>query len=293
MPNQNKYTTETGSKTPLTAPTSLPGSRTVSHGKDIFRFIPQSEGYCDCEFVGPHDPQGYHLVVPNQSPTGEYVVNFWLKPYLALSSYEGPYVLSCDMSACTHIKSIMFEGFSHTRIKEVILPPNIEMIDKRAFAGCSDLVKCDLSKCSHLVRIHEWAFEDCSLLSAIELPKQVAFVKDYAFRHCVSATTITLNEGLQSIGCEAFASCNSVTSLRIPRSVHTIGGYAFKECAKLQTVYIPEHMDESKESMNNPDNESLIYRWGLDDKKTKIKVYGRGLFSRVFHFLRRLDDKFL
>ena len=274
---------KTGATGTKSVPTSVSSLSTVdSSAMDIFHFIPRGDGSCICHFVGESEVQGYRLVIPNQSPAGEYVVGF------EADYYRLKNIISCDMSACIYVKSISSSCFFDSSVEEVVLPPNIESIEDRAFSNCSNLRKCDLSKCSHLVRIHEYAFSGCSLLRMIEFPEQMAFVSDCAFFQCVSATKITLNEGLQSIGNGAFSCCSSVTFVKIPSSVHTISEDAFRSCSKIKTIVIPEHMDEDgTESFSWSNNDYLKRFWGLDSK-VKVKLHGRNIFAKAYYFVARL-----
>ena len=88
--------------------------------------------------------------------------------------------------------------------------------------------------------IGEYAFEDCSSLTAITLPASVTSIGSGAFSGCRSLTAITLPEGVTSIGDWAFYYCENLTAITIPESVTNIGEYAFWKCSSLTAITLPE-----------------------------------------------------
>ena len=69
--------------------------------------------------------------------------------------------------------------------------------------------------------IEAYAFDSCTWLESVVIPKGVSKIEDYAFNHCTSLTTVIL-----------------------PFSVTEIGEYSFDGCAKLATIYVPADMVE-------------------------------------------------
>ena len=65
-------------------------------------------------------------------------------------------------------------------------------------------------------------------LSHLLLFKQKAYkdIGDYAFDNCTSLTAVTIGNSVTTIGNFAFAYCTSLTAVTIPVSVRTIGDYA-------------------------------------------------------------------
>ena len=95
---------------------------------------------------------------------------------------------------------------------------------------------------SNLKSIPSYAFQDCDLLSAIELPDSVTEIGSGAFLGCNSLTNVTLPSNLKSIPSYAFENCYSLSTIDIPNTVTKIGTRAFAE-TKIRVMTIPESVD--------------------------------------------------
>lgn len=125
--------------------------------------------------------------------------------------------------------------------------------------------------------IGEWAFEDCTSLTSVEIPNSVTSIGVCAFSDCVllqytiegnlkylgnsenkylhliepvikEINTISINFNCKYIGTHAFAYCRSLTSIEIPNSVIGIGRYAFGWCSSLKSIEIPNSITNIEES---------------------------------------------
>ncbi len=113
-----------------------------------------------------------------------------------------------------------------------------------------------------VTRIGNGAFEDCSMITQVNIPSSVTHVGDNAFSSCTALrkivfdgsectigiqafsscsdlAEITLPSGLKKIPDEAFAGCVSLSGIVIPETVEVIGKEAFRICTKLTYIYIP------------------------------------------------------
>ena len=86
------------------------------------------------------------------------------------------------------------------------------------------------------------AFEQCSSLTSITIPKGVTLISAYAFLGCSSLTSITIPESVTSISDGAFGDCSSLTSITIPESVTSISDGAFNGCSSLTSITIPKNV---------------------------------------------------
>ncbi|MBE6292136.1 MAG: leucine-rich repeat domain-containing protein [Bacteroidales bacterium] len=114
--------------------------------------------------------------------------------------------------------------------------------------------------------IGEYAFRECTSLTAITLPESLTSIGDYAFRSCSSLTSITIPESVTRIGYASFYGCSSLTSITIPESVTSIENDAFDGTAWYDSlpdglVYIGKMLYEYKGTM--PANTSIEVKEGI------------------------------
>ena len=128
-----------------------------------------------------------------------------------------------------------------------------------AFSGNTRIRKVNLN--DKVTVIGQSAFENCTMLSTITIPKTVEIIRDYAFSGCVNikdatfsfeanSTLKTIGEGsfygvglnnlvlpdsVTSIGVRCFKE-SSLISITLPASITKIPAYAFFNCADLETV---------------------------------------------------------
>ena len=151
------------------------------------------------------------------------------------------------------IKSINKKAFYQSGLQSIEIPASVETIGKSAFQGCTALTTVTFEKGSQLKiiegdRNYDYgvedcgAFQNCTSLTAIEIPASVAIIEDGAFHNCTALTTVTFEKGSQlktiwGDSCYgAFTNCTSLTSIEIPASVETIEMCAFQGCTALTTV---------------------------------------------------------
>ncbi|HOC33032.1 MAG TPA: leucine-rich repeat protein [Ruminococcus flavefaciens] len=139
-----------------------------------------------------------------------------------------------EITEGTSIGTDEFKGMSS--LETVILPDSIEDIGWAAFEGCTALKSINLPK--NLTVIGSYAFSGCESLEEIVLPDSLEEICEGAFNGCTSLKTIDLPKNLKTIGKEAFANCAGITSVTIPASVKTVGQFAFKNCEKLKSADI-------------------------------------------------------
>ena len=128
----------------------------------------------------------------------------------------------------------VFKGSNTTSIT---LPQTLIRIGDYAFEDCSGLTGAlDLSNCTSLTSIGEWAFYGCSGLASITLPSSLISIGDSAFGGCTGlkgALDLSNCTSLISIGNYAFDSCSGLASITLPSSLISIGDSAFGGCTGL------------------------------------------------------------
>ena len=82
------------------------------------------------------------------------------------------------------------------------------------------------------------AFENCSNLISILLPKSVKYISPYSFYGCEKMTSIHLPDSLIDIGYSAFAGCIGLKSVEFPENLKHVRDKAFSGCNNLSAVFI-------------------------------------------------------
>ena len=125
--------------------------------------------------------------------------------------------------------------------------------------------------------IGEWAFNNCTGLTSIEIPDSVTSIGECAFKGCTGLTSIVIPDSVTEIGERAFEECSNLISMKvtddnpkydsrggcnaiietesnkllfgcqstiIPDSVTEIGEYVFLNCKGLTSIVIPGSVTE-------------------------------------------------
>ena len=96
---------------------------------------------------------------------------------------------------------------------------------------------------SRTTEINQYAFQDCSGLTSIDLSNctSLTSIENHAFYGCSGLTSLTLPSSLTSIGSYAFLGCSGLTSIDLSNctSLTSIGEYAFYHCGNLDSITFP------------------------------------------------------
>jgi len=105
-------------------------------------------------------------------------------------------------------------------------------IDEDDFSYIRDLKKIknlDLSQVNHLgfddSEIPLGAFDNCTNLETIILPKSTEYIRPLAFNNCCNLNKIILPESLIMIQGGAFSGCDNLLNVNLSESVHFIGDF--------------------------------------------------------------------
>lgn len=191
--------------------------------------------------------------------------------------WEEPYgkVVIPEQNAGSPIECIDFHAFEKCgKIKAVILPDSVRIIETRAFKMCSGLKIVRFSE--KLEAIGEDAFSHCDSLEKIFLPETVKEIGKNAFEGCKGIRRFYIAsgnqryttqdgvlfykdkqalmiyppkkankvyyipDGVKRIDRKAFSECSCLAELFIPSSVVTIDDEAFDACNKLKYIHVAE-----------------------------------------------------
>ncbi len=164
---------------------------------------------------------------------------------------EGAFAYKDELMNITIPESVAEIGdsaFAHcTGLKSIVIPENVKKIGYNAFTHSGlellniESKDCDFGigsnfqglplqrviLCDGIKVIKKFMFQNCTSLTAIEIPDSVETIEEGAFRGCTALSSLKLNEGLAEIGEKAFYDCKSIQELTIPDSVKKIDRSAF------------------------------------------------------------------
>ena len=119
-------------------------------------------------------------------------------------------------------------------IENIVIPNNVVIIEKSAFAGCNYLES--LIILDGVTTIGDYAFADCSNLKSVTIPESVISIEDYAFSSCYNLEQAIISNGVVNIGEGIFDSCEKLVSVTIPKTVKTMGCGVFFGCQNLKEI---------------------------------------------------------
>ncbi len=135
--------------------------------------------------------------------------------------------------------------------------------------------------------IADHALEDCTALTAVDIPSSVTSIGNYAFRGCDLLVTMDIPDSVTRIGDDAFSDCTALTSVTIGNNVTSIGNRVFQWCKNLTRITIPDSVT-SFGSGAFYDCTALtdVYYSGSEEERSKIAIaeYNDALFSATWHY---------
>ena len=142
----------------------------------------------------------------------------------------------------TIINNSAFEGC--TGLDRIKVPNSVETIYYNSFKGCRLLESVDFGTGLKIIGGNteggtgSGAFENCTSLTSINLPRSVTTISASAFRGCTALERVSLSEGLESMGSSCFSNCSSLMAILIPTTVTSLGASAFVGCRSLEEVVL-------------------------------------------------------
>lgn len=150
------------------------------------------------------------------------------------------------------LASLGYYAFGDTKIREIVIPDGIHIINERAFSECVHLESVILS--DNLEEICNYAFCDCAKLKSIMFPKSLNKIGVEAFCR-TGLERVILPEGLQELGKGVFAGSSNIIDITMPSTLHKCGDAIFNICSSLQSVtclsIVPPSVTSSLLDSNN------------------------------------------
>ncbi len=157
-------------------------------------------------------------------------------------------------------------------IKEIIIADGVTSIGVCAFDECQVLTAVEIP--SSVTSIGQEAFYSCVELQSIKIPFGVTSIGLCAFWDCTSLKSVEIPSSVTSIEYAAFEGCDSLRDVEIPSSVTSIGDSAFAYCGELQSIKIPSGVTNTGEKI-------FFYCSGLKSVEISsgVKSIGTDAFS--------------
>ncbi len=130
----------------------------------------------------------------------------------------------------------VFKGQRFSAFTELYYFTGLTSIADNAFQGCTTLATIKLPKA--LKHIGAYAFDGCRTLKTFKLPEGLASIGKGAFAGCRVFGDMELPITLTAIADSSFAGCAAITTLNLPLSIQSLGAQAFAGCTKLATVTV-------------------------------------------------------
>jgi hypothetical protein len=122
------------------------------------------------------------------------------------------------------INRIGERAFAGNMLKSVKIPAGVDVIENRAFAGCSFLREVFLPNTVSVIGYR--AFFNCVVLETVNMPYSLRSIEGGAFFNCRSLRVIDMPFTLRSIGPQSFSGCTGLQTLRLSRRTQ-VGEHAF------------------------------------------------------------------
>lgn len=162
------------------------------------------------------------------------------------------------------IKSLLRATFADcTKLKEVVIPPLVEVLEPRCFSGCAKLTNIHFDLSSKLQIIRDNCFLDCCSLIEISIPGTVFLIEKHAFSNCEKLRKIAFTAkrnhletkcaicGDDSENGDLCFACNTPQKIntvieKLGSSIQSnelyIMNYAFLNCKKLINLVLPDNL---------------------------------------------------
>ncbi len=133
------------------------------------------------------------------------------------------------------VEAIYQQVFANSNIVKVTLPNSLMVIGASAFYNCTQLEVVELGSGASLQVIEKRAFSGCSSLVEIELVDTIESIEDEAF-YSTNISDIVIPDSVVSIGERAFSGMNSLLTITLGTGIESIEESAFAQNNELYKV---------------------------------------------------------
>ena len=149
-----------------------------------------------------------------------------------------------------NIKTIDFEAFLYSNIRDIVIPYSVSEIGDAAFYCCDNLqtvtfINSDQESSGSATECY--CDENGDPIGGGESSEQITYstlskIPSYCFFKCSSLTTVSFPSGIQEVCEEAFNGCYALNSPIYFQNIKKIRSRAFQGCAALRKVYISKSL---------------------------------------------------
>ena len=125
-------------------------------------------------------------------------------------------------------------------IKKLVIPESVKSLGNKMCYGAKNLEEVVLP--NNITVIPDYAFENCSSLTNINIPTSLVQIRANAFSQTALKEFIA-PESLKEIWLYAFKDAKELTKVEL-KNVTEIGNMVFENCEKLESIVIPETLEE-------------------------------------------------
>ena len=175
--------------------------------------------------------------------------------------------------------------YSCKKLLEVSIPDSVTLIESQSFRDCQNLTCINVSEGngSYKSENGELYTKDGKVLKAfcagsapeyVDIPDGVVRVENYAFDNCNKIKRIIFPDSLVEIGDWAFKNCGALAQINIPANVSSIGEDVFFDCYAMKSILVDENNTTFKDIDGNlytKDGKTLLqYASGKKDYNFKV-----------------------
>ena len=147
------------------------------------------------------------------------------------------------------LETIGIFSFSNSNIQSIDFPNTLYSIGKNAFENCSLLTDINLS--TYLTIIPEYTFYNCVKLTSVENISKIIIIEQYAFANCSELINFEFLESIQSIHNNVFENCTLLSNISFGEQIIFIGHSCFKNCSQLNNINLQNITDIQNNTFEN------------------------------------------
>lgn len=133
--------------------------------------------------------------------------------------------------------------------------------------------------------------------TVVTVPDTVKIIGDYAFNNCTMIEEIIIPKGVTEIHAGAFSGCTNLKHIILPSSLTTIKDYAFNGCSSLKEITIPKSVTSWDLDHNNLYYDDGIEKYNVDSANPKFIsldgiVYNKDMTALLCYPYNRSEEEY-